>query len=354
MLNRPRPGDAPPGFVPLDRRYLHVNVDLNDRCNLDCIHCPFVWMRNEQPTTGKMSEEMLVRIGREIFPFTLRASLSSFHEPLMAVDRLFMAMELAREAGVAQIDFHTNALLLTEEIAEGLFARGLTMLLFSVDGATEETYQRIRKGGSLARFVERVEIAGQVRRDMGLEEQLPFRFTACMIRENLHEAVALVELAAGLGIDWIELRIAMLADVAEAGDDQKICHDPMAADQAFRAARARGAELGLRVTTPPTMDELQATNLPRPRFTNCLYPWSTIQITPTGGLLPCCLWHGADVLDRLDDRPFEQIWNGEAFRDLRVELETASLSRRGCRDCGVHFHVADPEFWQTFEFVRES
>ena len=68
-------------IIPLDWRYLHVILDVTEFCNLTCIHCPFVHMRDQMEHHASLGPELLGKLEREVFPYTARVSLSSFHEP---------------------------------------------------------------------------------------------------------------------------------------------------------------------------------------------------------------------------------------------------------------------------------
>lgn len=343
--------DERDGRVELDRRYLHVNLDVTERCNLACVHCPYVWVRDQIDQPATLSALMIERLEREVFPFAARASLSSFHESLMAPETLFAVMDAAARAGVPNIDMHTNGLLLTPEISRRLLSR-MNLIMVSAEGATPESYAASRRGGSLERFKRGVRSLTEARREFGADATTRLRLTACMSRRNIDEAADLVSLAHELGLGWVEMRFAKITDVADLRGDEQLCHAPEAAEENFARARERGRELGLRVDLPPTMAEVMAGDRPRPRFTNCLYPWTTIQLSPRGIVIPCCLWHGNDALATFDERPFEEVWNGEGFRRLRRELETSSLSRHGCRECEVHFNLADPRYWKDVAYSR--
>ncbi|MCB9831464.1 MAG: radical SAM protein [Planctomycetes bacterium] len=340
------------GFVPLQGRFLWVMLDVAERCNLECSHCAFVGWRNEMEANEIISEEMIGRIDREVLPYTSRATLSTFHEPLVAPSRLFMLLEACRRRQVSFVDMTTNGLLLTEKVARDLMVSGINLINFSVDGASEQTYQHVRVGGTFAQFKEKLELAVRIRREMGAREKVRFRFTCCMMRSNVHEAEDLVRLAIENEIDWVELRIAMKADNVPMATDELLCFCPERADEAFAKARALADRHGLRLDVPPSSEEIRASNRPRPRYTNCMYPWYNAVITAKGEIFSCCMWHGSDRLEEMRSQPFEKAWNGDAFRRLRREMETGTLSRKGCQDCAVHFNMADPRYWKTYEFIR--
>ena len=53
-------------------------------------------------------------------------------------------------------------------------------------------------------------------------------------------------------------------------------------------------------------------------YTDCRYPWHTVQILADGEVRPCC-W-SAESLGNLHDNDLEYIWNGKKCRDLRKHI----------------------------------
>ncbi|MAG33178.1 MAG: hypothetical protein CL908_20055 [Deltaproteobacteria bacterium] len=345
------------GYIPLHGRFLHVMLDVVERCNLRCLHCAFVWWRDEKLTGARMSEELVERIGREVFPHTARLSLSCFHEPLIAPNRLLGVLEQARRANIGYIDMISNGLMFTERMAEKLLAGGLKRLYFSVDGATPETYARVRVGGDLETFKEKVALVVDTRRRLGLgPDDVTLSFIFVAMKSNLADAPLLVDLAADLGVDVVELRYLSKSDVAEISDDEVLWNVRDEADACFdaalRRAEARGIDLqGL----PPRFHELESMKARYPEgrgdyAVNCGFPWNTIVLSPKGHLLPCCLWHGDDHLDSIENRPFNEVWNGYALRGLRRELCGGRLHTPACKDCLVQRPMWTQEFWDTYSF----
>ena len=75
-------------------------------------------------------------------------------EPLLH-PRFLDMVRLARRRGL-RAEVTTNALLLDDELAAGLLEAGLDQLVVSIDGASAETFGRVRSGASLDRVVENV------------------------------------------------------------------------------------------------------------------------------------------------------------------------------------------------------
>ncbi len=337
------------GIVPLDRRFLHVNMDVIERCNLRCKHCPYVNYREQLVENATISREFLAQLEEQVFPYAGRVSLSSFHEPLMAPEQFIQATNAVNRCHVPTVDVVTNGLLLEEDTATFML-QNIDLIRISADGATAATYEDIRQGGSFDLFMQKMEALSDLRKNLALQDKTRITLTACIVRRNVHEAVKFVELVHRLGFDWLELRLAKISTVVELTGDDQICHAPQESDSYLAKARKRAAELGQGITLPPSLEEIQASNLPRPKFTNCLYPWREVQISPQGGVIPCCMWHSTHDLGNMKESSFEEVWNGEHWRRLRWEFESSKLSRPGCIDCEVHFNIADPRYWRTYQF----
>lgn len=334
--------------MPLDRRFLHVNLDVTERCNLECRHCPHVHARGLLEQPARMDSAFMAQLAQEVFPHAARVSLSSLHEPLMAPMELQELMEIVGHCKVPLVDIVTNGLLLTEELAEALL-RGTHLIRFSGEGASPETYEDMRRGGRFSVFREKVRMLTDLRRRMGVTTKVTL--TACLVNQNVHESAAMVELAHQLGVDSLELRLTKISNVVDLHQEDQICHQAEQAGRHLQAARQKAQALGFTVNLPPTFEEIQAANLPRPQYTNCLYPWREVQITPRGGVTPCCMWHSTSDLGNMAESTFEEVWNGTAFRRLRWEFERSALSRPGCINCEVHYNMADPRWWRTYEFL---
>jgi sulfatase maturation enzyme AslB (radical SAM superfamily) len=54
--------------------------------------------------------------------------------------------------------------------------------------------------------------------------------------------------------------------------------------------------------------------------TFCIIPWIHTHTWPGGQVFPCCLSRSENVIGNLNTSSFEAIWNGETYRQLRLDL----------------------------------
>ena len=335
-------------------------MDIVERCNLRCDHCPFVKWRDRIRPGAEISDEVLDRLEKEVFPNASKVTLSGFHEPLMNPELLIRGIESCYRAEVPVVDFVTNGLLFTETTAREIMERGVSRIFFSVDGASSRTYDRMRTGGYFTTFVDKLSMISRMRKELRLANRLTLSFICVMRHSNIQEAPDLMRLAARYDVDIVELRYMMKVDVSAAGEDELVIHHQVETDLALDEAAALAVEEGITLELTPgrfrDITEEDWKDPPKKKL-NCKFPWNSVVISPRGEIFGCCFWNGNDPLADLHEARFSEIWNGEAFRKLRYELTTGEIRRKNCRDCIVHFtSMADSGYWntRTFNFVPEK
>ena len=137
-----------------------ISIEPTSRCNSQCTTCEH---KNMKRVKQDMSMELYKKIINECAQYKnliTNLSLSFMGEPLLDKN-IFKKIKMAKERGIKSVSFISNASLLTEEKAKYLIDSGIDVITFSVDGATKESYKKIRIGlnyeqvvGNIKRFVE--------------------------------------------------------------------------------------------------------------------------------------------------------------------------------------------------------
>ncbi|MFL5385024.1 MAG: radical SAM/SPASM domain-containing protein [Longimicrobiaceae bacterium] len=317
----------------------HLQVEVATLCNLACVMCPRTIAlarardrRERAAWRRRLSLSVFVRIVDQ-FPALRTLTLHGIGEPLLNPDLPEMVAH-AGGRGIA-VRFTSNGTLLTPEVRERLIDAGLAELTVSMDGATAETYERIRPG---ARFAEvRANVAGLVALRNRLGRVRP-RVSLAMVvfRENVGEAPPMVELAAELGVD--ELRFSPLEPPTRA-EAAMMCS---AAEwrAAMAAARAAAERRGVRLfvrgpSAPPPLVQLRPQAAPPPKRTDrCLAPWRTAVVTLDGEVMPCCNIHHPDHgMGNVLAEGFGAVWNGARYRAFRRLIRRRGKPPEPCRMC---------------------
>lgn len=326
-----------------------VFIEVTNHCNLRCQTCPRTYLTLEPPRS--LSFEQFTRIARA-FPVMRRAVLHGIGEPLLNRDLPRMIAYL-KARGVTVL-FNSNGTLLSSERSEALVRSGLDEFRCSIDGASPETYARIRGAPLLPKVVAGLAALASARER--LESITPHISIWCVATvENLAELPDLVRLAGRIGVPEVYVqRMVYFADdpgrqfgMARAGMSVfgELQERPEAVlaecealsaqfGVAFHASGAGSARASFAAGRPAEAAPWQA----------CVRPWTSAYVTAHGTCLPCCISpfasqdYAALILGNLFRRPFGEIWDGAPYRQFRSRLLTAD-PHPACAGCGVHWSL---------------
>ena len=314
--------------------------EIANRCNSKCSTCPLTYAPHEAAAQLSLDD---FRALVDQLPNLRRAVMQGIGEPLLNRDLAPMIRLLkARDVYVV---FNTNAGLLTRRRQVELIDSGLDELRISLDGATPETYLKVRGIPAFERVVSNVAQMAETQRELGVEHpRLSIWVTA--LRDNLAELPDVIDLAARIGVPEVYLQRMVFGfdSSALASAEQNVFvgyrdeAERIIAEAERRAARSgvilRGADaLSPResiVERPPRAEPWRA----------CSRPLRLAYVTAQGTALPCCI-------APFTDAPFESIalgnylrdgvdgvWHGDAYRAFRERLYSADPPA-SCRNCGI-------------------
>ncbi|MBN1867229.1 radical SAM protein [Candidatus Sumerlaeota bacterium] len=219
-----------------------VQVESTSRCNLRCVQC------SRQKLFGKGEDldlDVLDRVDREALPWAREFWASFYGEPLLYphFDRV---LDIVRRHSHLRAGFFTHGLLLDEERIDGILEAGVSFLYVSIDGATRETYENIRRGASFDRLCANLETLGRKRREWESHggRHLEVRIRVVGMRRNIEEAPSFVEMAHRYGFDGVEYYVNMTVD-DETMAAQALNRFPELTNRMFALAHRRAVDLGV-------------------------------------------------------------------------------------------------------------
>ncbi|HJV62762.1 MAG TPA: radical SAM/SPASM domain-containing protein [Albitalea sp.] len=315
------------------------------RCNLACKMCTV----NERG--DEVAEMPLARFEQLLdqMPGLQELHLQGLGEPMLHPD-FFDMVALAARRGI-RVSANTNLTLLTPERARRCVSSGLASLSVSLDGASAEVYQEIRRKASFAKVLRNLGRLVDARDEAG--SALQVRGVMVLMRSNLEELPALVRLLHAhrvpqllvqrlsndlrqpeLPARYIPIRNAV--DEAELGPA-----DLPRAHEVFTQARRLARELGMQLHLP-RLQPRDGGSLPAPDDApRCRWPWEQLYVTAAGELLPCCMVATADrasfgkVFDGDPGDGLLRRWHGAPAREFREAL-AGSEPPAVCRGCALY------------------
>lgn len=316
-----------------ERRFLMVRLDLHNKCNIRCRMCYFALDEIWNQAMVEMSDTVIERLEREVWPRTQELSLSCATEPLIS-KKLERVLPRAKQAGIPRVSMVTNGLALNEPKARMLIEGGLDRLCLSLDGSTKETYEQIRTGSKFERVVENVRRLQALKKEIGRPNPALVVIGVLML-ENMKEWSGIIELAAELGAESVTL-IPQLY-YTEFGQDNRLSDHREAYNTALDQARETAKRHGLLLDAPPGFRLSSQPSLPldgamQRACGHCYFPWMQIVVYPSGEMTPCTQMYNNMQFGNLEKQSFDEIYFGPEFTRLREELRTGNYNAI-CNDC---------------------
>ena len=324
----------------------YLQIEPVGQCNLRCTMCPIRFRRDGPPygPPAFMDFDKFVRIVDEFVGLEI-LHLQGLGEPMMH-PRFFEMVSYAANKGI-RVTTNSNLTLVSQRKAEECVTSGLDALYVSIDGASPETFERIRVRAKLERVLQNVVAVRDAR--ARLQSDTPhLHMVVVVMRQNLDELPDLVRLAHRLSVESVFVQ-QLSHDFGERGlpsqykpmirfvDEQSLRSEPLhRVEEVFAETRKLAQELGVSLRLPHTGTRPYAADTPgRER---CDWPFERAYVTYDGRALPCCVTSTPDRADFGDvtaPGSVQKVWRSEKLRVFRERLSSGDPPEV-CRSCSVY------------------
>ena len=320
---RPGPPTAPvidweeilrTGKNPLPVRALQIET--SSICNFRCDSCPLSLPDYDRPEKH-MSVEALERI-LDSFPTVEKVELQGIGEVFLNP----CILDIIRAAARRGIHVHTfsNASKIERSTAREIVESGLELINFSMDGADEETFRKLRKGGTLKRYKRCVTNLLEARHLLASSTPTIGIMTV-LSKANLHQIPRMLAIAEELGADSI---VFTKINAGPKPELEELCLGEAEREWIRGLPPYEGRVQVVWAYTPWTREQRM----------ECYWPQHMSYVTVEGDVTPCCnYFDGRELkLGNVFQQSGEEIWNGEAYRAFRRRLMSGDLPHK-CRIC---------------------
>lgn len=288
------------------RKPTQVVLEPTNRCNLNCPYC-MVGMQNELVSKyglashslmtrpgGFMREETFFIVLRNLKEFGIRKVYLHFQgEPFL--NSLTPKFAKILKQNRFEVGIFTNGLAFNDSNIKEITDAEIDLIRFSVDGASQETYEKNRVGGKFNKVRENMKkiVLAHKKKNTRIEWQ----FLA--LRNNEHEIEKARKLARDMGIHFFVK--------------------------------------GFRETDPdlkPLNVQYRAKFLRKP----CKDIYHQLGIYWNGNVVPCCYdVDGKEVMGNILKNSLQEIWKTERYRKFRRKVDTAVINPQDepciCKTC---------------------
>ncbi|HXG57991.1 MAG TPA: radical SAM/SPASM domain-containing protein [Thermoanaerobaculia bacterium] len=321
---------------------LHLEIDLTDRCNVDCYFCNQMDVR----TKDSVPYETIVEILDDARANGLRSvRLAGGGDPLFhrEIDRV---IEAIHARGLVIDNITTNALGLSPSVAAKLVRHPTREVLVSLNAADADDYARMMQVRPA--IFDRVTANVMHLRELRGDGQWPAIVVQFLLdRRNYHRVLDMYALGRRIGADVIAVNIVteipyhrIDPEILLLANDRELLRPHvralLEADRhahllqlclPFHELNAMveevAAEIGTTVdpgyTTAPSFDD---------RNGACFFGFYSAVIRGNGDMYPCCMLMNPEykpLANAMSGR-FSDHWNGPGFRTLRHEMREVMLA----------------------------
>lgn len=278
-----------------------LTIETGAVCSLKCVFCP------QSDPDFDLSRDFL---SVEEFKRTVDSfegcleliNLFNWGEPLLNPS-LPKMVQYATEKEIYSV-VHSNLNFVTPALAEALVSSGLSKLVASIDGASEETYSKYRTHGSFSTALSNLKLFINTKKKLGLTNPKIF-WKFLVFRHNEHELAKAKEMAADMGVE-IKFQFAAVARK----EFESTLEDYNGNDFLKKFAHDYGSP--------------------------CDALWKNPVVHPGGIVFPCCMIvEKKYAVGNLLENDFRSIWNNEKYQELRniVSGRVRSSESSFCGDC---------------------
>lgn len=281
-----------------------LSIEPTARCNLNCPFC-LVGQQNSLESTehdllprgmGDMEWNLFEKFVKDAVDFGIEKLQLHFQGEPLLYKKFPEMVKVAKIAGLKTQAF-TNGLPLTEDKADKIIKAGLDHLRFSVDGATQKTYELNRVGGEFNKVYRNMDMMVKRKKKFSSDIDLMWQFIA--LRNNEHEIGIAREMAQAINIPFFVKTFA--ESVPE---------------------------------LVPTNPELRRELHLKP----CTDIYRSTFVFYTGEVVVCCYdLKGEYVVGDLRTQTLEEVWRSEEYKLVRYRINNADKEPDSepeiCKNC---------------------
>lgn len=297
-----------------------LTIDPTNICTLKCPFCPTGNGLMKRPK-GLMSKENFRRIMDILGPYLLHIDMQNWGEPLLNKD-IYQMIFYAKKFDI-NLTLSTNFQNFDERSAEEMINSGLDRLILSIDGASGQSYEKYRRGGSFLKIMENISILINKKRQ--LKSHFPFVLWQFLVfRHNEHEIEIAKKMGRDLGVDAVGFTPAFVAvDSEEYKDWVPLNNAYNRYDLTNKSKESVDSESFLKSTGEVF----------------CNWLWQGIAINWDGSVSPCCgiYLEEEDFGNIFEGLDFHHLWNNNHYKIAREFMRDRKKPdfriKNTCVDC---------------------
>ncbi|NDP19464.1 MAG: radical SAM protein [Paludibacter sp.] len=286
-----------------------ISIEITNYCNLHCPECTVG--KSEYSTDKKRNFNFVLfkNLIEQLKP-TLTHIIFYFQGEPFLNNRLTEFVEFAHKSNIFT-STSTNGQYLTKKIANEIVISGLDKIIVSVDGATQEVYEKYRVGGSLNKAIEGINELVNAKKEQ--KSSTPFiEVQFLVLKTNEHQMSDMKRLSKSLHVNKLTFKTAQLYDFEKGNDLMPVTK------KYSRYKKRNDGKFYLKGN----------------QLNRCWRMYSGAVINVNGEVLPCCFDKGSDYsFGNINEKLFTDCWHSKKASDFRDGILQNRKQYEMCRNC---------------------
>lgn len=285
-----------------------AEIEPTTSCNLRCPQC-ISGLRDFTRDTGMIQSSLFEKTIDELYPDLVWLILYFQGEPFLNKDFL-KYVRYAADKNI-YVSTSSNGHYFKDDVARKTVESGLSRLIVSIDGVTQESYSKYRIGGNLDEVIAGTKRILEWKKKLGSHTpHVIWQFI--VFKHNEHELPEVRRLSAELGVDELAIKTAQVYGYENDNDfipqNEELSRYKKADDNHY---------------------------IIKNKFENhCWRMWRASVITWDGWVVPCCFDKDAThKMGNVTEQPFKVVWNSKESRSFRASVLKSRSQIEMCTNC---------------------
>lgn len=186
----------------LGKRYISVQFDPINACNLRCKMCYFTDKDYVKKLKGLFPKEDLPLLGKAVFDRAAKLQIGCGTEPTL-YKNINTILEVAQKHKVPYISMTTNANLIEKDILEKWIQLGLNEITVSLHGVDKESYENFMSKGKFDRFLLSLKYISELKT---IYPDFKLRINYTFNEDNFTQLKKFWNVFSDINIDYLQIR----------------------------------------------------------------------------------------------------------------------------------------------------
>jgi radical SAM protein with 4Fe4S-binding SPASM domain len=296
----------------------HAQIEPTSFCNLKCALCPVT--EGLKRSSHHMRFSTFKKFIDEISDYLLLIILWDWGEPFLNPD-VYKMISYAKDKNIKIVSSSNGHIFAKGDAAEQVVKSGLDYLIFAVDGTSQKTYERYRKGGKLKTV--KKGIRNIVMAKQKLQSKSPLlnlRFIA--MKHNEQEIHDLQEFGRQLGVDFVTVKTLNPHNDGKIIGNEEYGNEFIPENPDYRRFKY----------------DLKKHSRIRRKNIPCKSLWNCPAIHSNGAVCTCTFDVNANyVMGDIKQESFRRIWRNHNYRSIRANFRNNYQAIPICSGCTFAF-----------------